>query len=116
MEESAPVRQLDADASLFLVPNRITAADFDGWVEERGHSFLSTWDSRYTALTETADPGQAPQRGGLITTAYGKGRYTYVAFALYRQLPELVPGACRLLVNLLAQEIKSVPVENTNVK
>ena len=77
--------------------------------EERGHGFLDTWDQRYTVLTETGDPGapaehiqpQAPQRGGLITVQLGKGRWTYVAFALYRQLPEAVPGAFRLFVNLL---------------
>ena len=76
-------------------PNKITSADFDGWVEERGHSFLDICDSGYTALTETADPGQDPQRGGLIVTHPGKGTYIYVAYALYRQLPELVPGAYR---------------------
>ena len=72
-------------------------ADFDGWVEERGHSFLDTWDPGYTALTETADAGQDPQRGGLLVAHPGKGTYIYVAYALYRQLPELVPGAYRLL-------------------
>ena len=56
----------------------------------------------YTALTETADPGQDPQRGGLLVVHRGKGTYIYVAFALYRQFPELVPGAYRLLANLLS--------------
>ena len=93
----------DAANTLLTTPNRITPADFDGWIEERGHGFLRTFDSHYTALTETHDPGQAPQRGGLITTQFGKGRWTYVAFALYRQLPEAVPGAYRLFVNLLAK-------------
>jgi hypothetical protein len=83
-------------------PNKITTADFDGWVEERGHSFLDSWDPGYTALTETADAGQDPQRGGLLQTHPGKGTYIYVAYALYRQLPELVPGAYRLLANLLS--------------
>jgi LmbE family N-acetylglucosaminyl deacetylase len=95
--------------SLLTTPNRITPADFNGWIEERGHGFLRTWDPRYTALTETHDPGapsegvrpQEPQRGGLVTTELGKGRWTYVAFALYRQLPEAVPGAYRIFVNLL---------------
>ena len=91
------------DNTLLTTPNRITPADFDGWIEERGHGFLRTFDSHYTALTETHDPGQTPQRGGLITTQLGKGRWTYVAFALYRQLPEAVPGAYRLFVNLLAK-------------
>lgn len=109
IDETAPVKLLDPTSLLLTTPNKITEADFNGWNEERGHGFLDTWDSHYTTLTETADPGapaehiqpQDPQRGGLITTQLGKGRWTYVAFALYRQLPEAVPGAFRLFVNLL---------------
>jgi LmbE family N-acetylglucosaminyl deacetylase len=107
VDETAPVQLLDAASPLLSKPNSITPADFNGWVEERGHGFLATWDGRYTALTETHDPGgpetapQAEQRGGLITTQLGKGRWTYVAFALYRQLPEAIPGAYRLFLNLL---------------
>ncbi len=102
VDEQAPVKLLDPANSLFTGPNRITAADFDGWVEERGHSFLDTWDPGYTALAETADAGQDPQRGGLLVAHPGKGTYIYTAFALHRQLPELVPGAYRLLANLLS--------------
>jgi LmbE family N-acetylglucosaminyl deacetylase len=93
--------------ALLNIPNKITPADFDNWTEERGHGFLDTWDPHYTALTNVQDPGgpetarQLPQRGGLITASVGKGRWTYCAFALYRQLPEAVPGAFRLFVNLL---------------
>jgi hypothetical protein len=107
VEERAPVKLIEPASLLLNSPNRITTADFDGWVEERGHSFLASWDNHYAALTETADRGQASQRGGLVTTQFGKGRYTYVSFALYRQLPELVPGACRLLVNLLNPSTQS---------
>jgi LmbE family N-acetylglucosaminyl deacetylase len=112
VDETAPVQLLTPSSSgpltlgpgpwiLLTTPNRITPADFNSWISERGHGFLSTWDTHYTALTETHDPGQAPQRGGLITTPLGKGSWTYVAFALYRQLPEAVPGAYRLFLNLL---------------
>jgi hypothetical protein len=93
-------------------PNAITAADFDGWVEERGHSFLDSWDAHYTALTETADPGQDAQRGGLLVAHPGKGTYIYVAYALHRQLPELVPGAYRLLANLLSAGQNDAASEN----
>ncbi len=102
VDEQAAVKLLDPSNPLLNFPNKITTADFDGWVEERGHSFLDSWDPGYTALTETADPGQDPQRGGLLVTHPGKGTYIYVAYALYRQLPELVPGAYRILANLLS--------------
>ena len=102
VDEQAQVKLLDPSNPLFTSPNKITDADFEGWVEERGHGFLDTWDPGYTPLTETADVGQDPQRGGLLVTHVGKGTYIYVAFALYRQLPELVPGAYRLLANLLS--------------
>ena len=102
VDEQAPVKLLDPANPLLAWPNTITTADFDGWVEERGHSFLDTWDSGYTALTETADAGQDPQRGGLLVAHPGKGTYIYAAYALYRQLPELVPGSYRLLANLLS--------------
>jgi LmbE family N-acetylglucosaminyl deacetylase len=102
VDEQAPVKLLDPSNPLLNFPNKITTADFDGWVEERGHSFLESWDPGYTALTETEDPGQDPQRGGLLVTHPGKGSYIYVAYALYRQLPELVPGAYRILANLIS--------------
>jgi LmbE family N-acetylglucosaminyl deacetylase len=102
VDEQAPVKLLDRSNPQLTWPNTITTADFDGWVEERGHSFLDSWDPGYTALTETADEGQDPQRGGLLVAHPGKGTYIYVAYALYRQLPELVPGSYRLLANLLS--------------
>jgi LmbE family N-acetylglucosaminyl deacetylase len=102
VDEDAPVKLLDPANSLLTTPNKITAADFNGWVEERGHSFMDTWDPGFTPLTETADPGQSPQRGGLLVAHPGKGTYIYAAYAVYRQLPELVPGAYRLLANLLS--------------
>lgn len=102
VDETDPVKLLDTSNPLLTTPNRITPADFDGWFEERGHSFLDSWDPAYTALTETADPGQDPQRGGLLVAHPGKGTYIYVAYALHIQLPELVPGSYRILANLLS--------------
>jgi hypothetical protein len=101
-DETDPVKLLDPRNPLLTWPNHITEADFDGWVEERGHGFPDTWAPGYTVLTETADPGQDPQRGGLLATHVGKGVYVYVAYALYRQFPELVPGAYRIMANLLS--------------
>jgi LmbE family N-acetylglucosaminyl deacetylase len=102
VDEATPVKILQPADPLLTGPNAITTADFDGWVEERGHGFLDSWDPGYTALTETADAGQDPQRSGLLEAHLGKGTYVYVAFALHRQLPELVPGSYRLLANLLS--------------
>ncbi len=102
VDEQSNVKLLAPTDPLLRQPNAITGADFEGWVEERGHSFLDTWDPAYTPLTETSDAGQDPQRGGLVVAHPGKGTYVYVAYALYRQLPELVPGAYRLLANLLS--------------
>ena len=102
VDETSPVKLLDPANSLLTSPNRITEADFNGWVEERGHGFLDSWATGYTALTETADPEQDAQRGGLLVAHVGKGTYVYMAYALYRQLPELVPGAYRILANLIS--------------
>ena len=102
VEETDPVTLVDPGDPIFQSPNRITSADFDGWVEERGHSFMESWDNHYQPLTETHDPAQDPQRGGLLYAHYGKGIYIYTAFALYRQFPEAVPGAYRILANLVS--------------
>jgi hypothetical protein len=102
VDEKAPVQLVVPDSPVLSWPNRITERDFDGWVEERGHGFMGTWDSQYVAPLETHDPGQDPQKGGLLVAKTGKGAYVYVALALYRELPEGVPGAYRLFANLLS--------------
>jgi len=102
IDETAPVTILTPDSPLLTWPNRITTADFDNWVEERGHAFAGTWASQYQPLLESHDPGQQPQKGGLLIAHVGKGSYIYLGLALYRQLPEGVPGAYRLLANLIS--------------
>jgi hypothetical protein len=101
-DEASKIEILDPSHPIFQSPNRITAADFEGWVEERGSKFLKSWDPRYTALLATNDPGQEPQKGGLLFARYGKGIYIYNAYAFYRQLPSGVPGAYRMIANLLS--------------
>ena len=101
-EEDSPVAILTPARPEFTRPNTITKADFEGWVEQRGSKFFSTWDQAYTPMIETHDQGQAPQKGGWLTATYGKGHYTYFAYAFHRQLPYGVPGAYRLLANLLS--------------
>ncbi len=102
VDENSPVKFLDPKSPAFAWPNKVSEADFKGWVEERGHGFVKSWDSHYTPLVETHDPDQDPQEGGLLLARYGKGFYVYDAFALYRQLPSGVPGAFRLLGNLVS--------------
>ena len=102
VDEHSPIAFADAKSPVLTWPNQINQSDFAGWVEERGHSFMKTWAPEYVAPLETHDPEQAPQRGGLVYARYGRGVYVYVAFALYRQLPDGVPGAYRLFANLLS--------------
>jgi LmbE family N-acetylglucosaminyl deacetylase len=101
-DHTAPVRLLEPDHALLSWPNRIGAADFEGWVQERGLYFLSEWDERYTPLLEMTDPGQPVQRGSLVVARHGEGQYVYTGLALFRQLPAGVPGAYRLLANLVS--------------
>ncbi|PYU21550.1 MAG: GlcNAc-PI de-N-acetylase [Acidobacteria bacterium] len=102
VDEHSPVAFVDPKSPVLTWPNQINQSDFAGWVEERGHSFLKTWDPQYVAPLETHDPDQDPQKGGLVYARYGRGVYVYVAFALYRQLPDGVSGAYRLFANLLS--------------
>ena len=101
-EEDSPVEILAPNHPVFRAPNAITKADFSGWVEQRGSKFWASWDNAYTALIATWDKGQAPQQGGWLHARHGKGHYTYFAYAFHRQLPYGVPGAYRLLANLLS--------------
>ena len=102
VEEDAAVTLLDPTNPLLTWPNKITSADFNGWVEERGHGFMEKWDPHFTALTEVHDQGQQPQRGGLLVARTGRGAFIYLAYALYRQFPEGVPGSYRILANLIS--------------
>jgi LmbE family N-acetylglucosaminyl deacetylase len=100
--EEAPVEVLAPDHPLLNRPNRITARDFEGWVQERGLYFAKTWDPRYQTLIASHDPGEAPLAGGMLYAPYGKGVYIFTAYAWFRQLPAGVPGAYRMFANLLS--------------
>jgi LmbE family N-acetylglucosaminyl deacetylase len=100
-EEDAPVEILDSKSPILNIPNRITAADFDGWVQERSLYMPSTFDENYQTVMSMNDPGEAANRAGILTVRYGSGQYTYVTLSLFRQLPAAVPGGIRLFANLL---------------
>ena len=101
-DENSPFRLLDRESPVLASPNRITEADFEGWVQERGLYFLAEWDDRFTPLLEFNDPGEEPVRGSLLVAPVGQGIYAYVALAFFRQLPAGVPGAHRLFANLVS--------------
>ena len=100
--EEAPVTILAPDNQVFHYPNEISQKDFDGWVQERGLYFMSTWDDHFTPLMSCHDPNEPDQKGGLLYAKYGKGVYIYSGYAFYRQLPAGVSGAIRLFVNLVS--------------
>ncbi len=101
--EEAPPTFLDPKHPLLNTPNKITAADFEGWVQERGLYFLGDLDPHYTPLIAWNDPGEQPLNGGLVTCDHGKGRYVYTGISFFRQLPAGVPGAYRLFANLISK-------------
>jgi LmbE family N-acetylglucosaminyl deacetylase len=100
-DEAAPVTVTDPRNPLLNSPNRITSADFAGWVQERATYMPSTFDPHYSTMLQMHDPGEEPNSAGILTTTLGKGRYTYVTLALFRQLPAAVPGGARIFANLL---------------
>ncbi len=102
--ESAPIRFLLPAHPLLNVPNKITDADFTGWVQERGLYFAQDWDAKYEAVLASADPDEPELKGGLIYAKFGKGKFIYTGLAFFRQLPAGVKGAYRLFANLLANE------------
>ncbi|MGI8636224.1 MAG: PIG-L family deacetylase [Segetibacter sp.] len=101
-EENSPVKILDGRHPVLNYPNKITSADFENWVEQRGSKFFSTWDTAYVPIISTQDIGQAPQQGGWLMAKYGKGHYTYCAYSFHRQLPYGVKGAYRIMANLIS--------------
>ncbi len=101
-DENSPFALLEPESPVLTSPNRITEADFEGWVQERGLYFLAEWDDRFTPLLEFNDPDEEPARGSLLVAPVGQGLYAYVALALFRQLPAGVPGAHRLFANLVS--------------
>ena len=101
-EEDAAVKVLDPAHPVFNVPNRLTAADWNGWVQERGLYFPRSWSAEWTPLLEMADTGEPPQRGALLLARYGRGIYVYSGLSFFRELPATVPGAARLFLNLVS--------------
>jgi hypothetical protein len=100
-DENAAVETL-ADSPLLKSPNAITAADWQGWVQERGLYFASKWDPKYRPLFRMKDPGEQPLDGSTLVANYGKGTYIFTTLSWFRQLPAGVPGAYRIFANFLS--------------
>ena len=100
-EENALVTFTDPQSPLLNSPNRITQADFNGWVQERASYMPSTFDSHYRSMLAMNDPGEQPNRAAILAAPYGRGTYIYVPLALFRQLPAGVSGSARIFANLL---------------
>lgn len=100
--EEAEVRLLAPDHPVLNTPNKITAADFEGWVQERGLYFPNEWAPEYTAILSSNDPGEPARDGGLLVAEYGEGHYVYTGYSWFRELPAGVPGAYRLFANLIS--------------
>ncbi|MFL6537951.1 MAG: PIG-L family deacetylase [Chthoniobacterales bacterium] len=101
-DETAEMRILAPDHPVLNMPNKITADDFKGWVQERGLYFPNKWDSHWTPVLSCNDPNEPPRDGGLLVAKYGKGWFVYTGYSWFRELPAGVPGAYRLFANLVS--------------
>jgi len=102
-DETAAMNTVTKNEALLNAPNKLTPADMEGWVQERGLYFATKWDEKYRPVFELKDPNEEPLRGSLLVAKHGKGTFSYTGLSFFRQLPAGVPGAYRLLANLLAQ-------------
>ncbi|WBO85103.1 PIG-L family deacetylase [Hymenobacter yonginensis] len=100
--ENAPVTFLNPTQPLLNTPNKITSKDFEGWVQEQGLYYPSQWDPKYQTVISSNDPGEKAKESAILVADYGKGHYIYTGLSLFRELPAGVPGAYRLLTNMVS--------------
>ena len=101
-DENSRVRILEPNHAALNSPHKITAKDFEGWVQERGLYFANNWDPQLTPLLGMNDPGESEKLGSLLVAPHGNGTVVYTGLSFFRELPAGVPGAYRLLLNLIA--------------
>ncbi|RTQ45227.1 LmbE family protein [Hymenobacter gummosus] len=99
--ENAPVTFLRPQHPVLNVPNKITSKDFEGWQQEQGLYYPSSWDDKYQPIISSNDPGEKPKQSAILVAEYGKGHYIYTGLSFFRELPAGVPGAYRLITNLI---------------
>jgi len=100
--ENAPVTFLNPTQPLLNTPNKITSKDFEGWVQEQGLYYPSQWDPKYKTVLSSHDPGEKAKESAILVADYGKGHYIYTGLSLFRELPAGVPGAYRILTNMVS--------------
>jgi hypothetical protein len=101
-DENAPITFLEPQNPLLNIPNKMGPEDFANWIQERGLYYPKEWDPQFHALLQSNDPGEAPLKGGLLVADYGRGRYIYTSMVWYRELRAGVPGAYRMLANMIS--------------
>ena len=101
-DENSRVRILEPNHAALNTPHKITAKDFEGWVQERGLYFADNWDQKLTPLLGMNDQGESEKLGSLLVAPHGNGTVVYTGLSFFRELPAGVPGAYRLLLNLIA--------------
>jgi LmbE family N-acetylglucosaminyl deacetylase len=101
-DENAPITFLEPEHALLNSPNKIGQEDFANWIQERGLYYPKEWDPQFHALLQSNDPGEAPLKGGLLVADYGRGHYIYSSMVWYRELRAGVPGAYRMLANMIS--------------
>jgi LmbE family N-acetylglucosaminyl deacetylase len=101
-DENAPITFIEPDHPLLNVPNKLGQEDFANWIQERGLYYPKEWDPQFHALFQSNDPGEAPLKGGLLVADYGRGHYIYTSMVWYRELRGGVPGAYRMLANMIS--------------
>ena len=106
-EEDAEVRFLVPNHPVLNFPNKITANDFKGWVQEQGLYYPDEWDATFTPILSSNDKGESPKNGGLLIAPYGKGTYIYTGLSFFRELPAGVSGAYRLIANMISSSQKN---------
>lgn len=101
-DENAKVTFLAPNHKVLNQPNKISEKDFTGWVQEQGLYYPNEWSSEFIPILASNDEGETPKKGGLLIAKHGKGNYIYTGLSFFRELPEGVSGAYRLLANLIA--------------
>ncbi|MFN2576280.1 MAG: PIG-L deacetylase family protein [Pyrinomonadaceae bacterium] len=101
-DENAPISFIEPDHPLLNMPNKMSQEDFKDWIQERGLYYPREWDAQFHALLQSNDPGEAPLKGGLLVADYGRGHYIYTSMVWYRELRGGVPGAYRMLANMIS--------------